>query len=188
MHLLAGLGNPGREYAATRHNIGFLFIDYLARRFGIPLKSEKKWEAELGRGVLWDRPLLLVKPQTYMNRSGLAVARIAHFYQIPPAEVVIVHDEIDLPFMRTRMAVDRGPGGHNGVRSVIEHLGSREFVRFRVGVGRPAGPIEAADYVLSRFSAPEEQQLAELFPRLEEGLRLLLQDGPTAAMNFLNAP
>lgn len=187
MRLLLGLGNPGPEYFDTRHNVGFLFIDYLAARHGITLKRESKWEAEVGKGVLWGLPVLLAKPLTFMNRSGLAAARIANFYQLEPSELVVFHDELDLPFNSCRVAKGRGAGGHNGIRSLMEQLGSRDFVRFRIGVGRPPGERPAAGYLLSPFAAVERDRLEPLFSFLEEGLQLLLTRDEKAAMNLINA-
>jgi len=187
MRLLLGLGNPGPEYLHTRHNVGFLFTDFLASRQGISLKREGKWEAEVGRGALWSQPVLLAKPLTFMNRSGLAAARIANFYRLEPSQLVVFHDELDLPFGSCRVAKGRGAGGHNGIRSLMEHLGSRDFVRFRIGVGRPRGELPAAGYVLSPFAPFERDRLEQLFLFLEEGVQLLLQRDEKAAMNLINA-
>lgn len=186
MQLLLGLGNPGPEYAATRHNVGFLFIDFLAARHGISLKRESKWEAEVGKGALWGRQVLLAKPLTFMNRSGLAAGRIAQFYRLDPADLVVFHDELDLPFNSCRVAKGRGAGGHNGIRSLMEHLGSRDFTRFRIGVGRPPGERPAAGYVLAPFAAVERERLDQFFSFLEEGLQLLLLRDEKAAMNLIN--
>lgn len=187
MRLLVGLGNPGGEYELTRHNIGFIFLDYLADRHGITLKNEKKWDAEVGRGVLWGQPVMLVKPLTYMNRSGLAVGKIARFFQLDPEAVVVFHDELDLPLGACRLAQGRGAGGHNGIKSIMEHLASRDFIRFRIGVGRPPAARAAADFVLSRFSRAESGALESLLPFLEQGLELLLKRDLRMAMNLVNA-
>lgn len=187
MRLLVGLGNPGEQYVATRHNIGFLFLDYLAQRHGISLKNESKWEAEAGRGSLWGEPVFLLKPQTYMNRSGQAAGKVARFYRLAPEDLVVFHDEIDLPFGTARVARGRGAGGHNGVRSLMDHLGSRDFLRFRIGVGRPPGERAAAGYVLAPFSVEERQGFSDIFSLLEEGLKLLLTRDDKAAMNLINA-
>lgn len=187
MRLVVGLGNPGTKYQDTRHNIGFLFIDYLARRHGISLREESKWEAQSGRGTLWGQPVMLVKPLTYMNLSGRAVGRLARFYRLEAEAVAVFHDELDLPLGSARVAKGRGPGGHNGVRSLIDQLGSRDFVRFRLGVGRPPEQRPAAGYVLSSFSPEEHRALPDLFALLEEGLQLLLTRDEKAAMNLINA-
>ncbi|TBV83446.1 MAG: aminoacyl-tRNA hydrolase [Desulfobulbaceae bacterium] len=186
MRILVGLGNPGTEYELTRHNIGFIFIDRLAKRHGITLKRENKWDAELGRGNLWGEPVLLVKPLTFMNGSGLALGKIARFFQIKPEQVVVFHDDLDLPLGACRLAQGRGAGGHNGVKSLVEHLASRDFIRFRVGVGRPFGTRAAAGFVLSRFAAEELVKLEKLGDLLEEGLRVLLTRDLQMAMNLVN--
>ncbi|MDF1615297.1 aminoacyl-tRNA hydrolase [Desulfurivibrio dismutans] len=187
MRLLVGLGNPGGEYELTRHNVGFIFADYLADRHGISLKNEKKWDAEVGRGALWGQPVMLVKPLTYMNRSGLAVGKIARFFQLDPASVVVFQDELDLPLGACRLAQGRGAGGHNGIKSVMDHLASRDFVRIRIGVGRPTASRAAAGFVLSRFSQSELQVLDKLLPFLEEGLETLFKRDLKTAMNLINA-
>jgi peptidyl-tRNA hydrolase, PTH1 family len=187
MRLLVGLGNPGVEYELTRHNIGFIFVDYLADRHGIALKKETKWDAEVGRGLLWGQPVTLVKPLTFMNRSGLAVGKIARFFQIATPDVVVFHDELDLPFGACRLAQNRGAGGHNGVRSLMDHLGGRDFIRFRIGVGRPPGAKAAAGFVLSRFSTAEFPELEKILAFLEEGLELLFRRDLKIAMNLVNA-
>jgi len=185
VYLLVGLGNPGKDYAATRHNIGFMFLDYLAGKYGFSFKGTK-WQAEAAKEQLWGSPLLLVKPQTYMNRSGAAVAPLAHFYQVSPPGIIVVHDELDLPLGRSKITVSRGAGGHNGIRSLIEQLGSKEFVRVRVGIGRPPAVEGVSNFVLSRFSA-EEQPLVRLeLEKIEEGVRLLVAQGVASAMNWLN--
>lgn len=187
MFLLAGLGNPGVEYELTRHNVGFIFLDYLADRYGITLKHEKKWDAEVGRGTLWGQPVILVKPLTYMNRSGLAVGKVARFFQLDPASLVAFHDELDLPLGACRLAQGRGAGGHNGIKSLMDHLASRDFIRFRIGIGRPPASRPAAGFVLSRFTQPEIAVLEKMLPLLEEGLQILLQRDLKAAMNLVNA-
>ncbi|ADH85308.1 aminoacyl-tRNA hydrolase [Desulfurivibrio alkaliphilus] len=187
MRLLVGLGNPGGEYELTRHNVGFIFTDYLADRHGISLKNEKKWDAEVGRGTLWGQPVMLVKPLTYMNRSGLAVGKIARFFQLEPTSVVVFQDELDLPLGACRLVQGRGAGGHNGIKSLMDHLASRDFVRFRIGVGRPPAARAAAGFVLARFSPAELQVVDKLLPFLEEGVEMLLKRDLQAAMNLVNA-
>jgi PTH1 family peptidyl-tRNA hydrolase len=184
--LLVGLGNPGGEYAMTRHNIGFLFLDYLAGRHGLALKSSK-WQADTAKGALWGRPVVLCKPMTFMNRSGSAVGQVVRFYGMEPDRVVVIHDDLDLPFGRIKLVSNRGAGGHNGIKSLIDHLGTKDFPRIRVGVGRPPGETPASDYVLARFSGDEQRELPALFARLEEAVERLLAEGVAAAMNAINA-
>jgi len=184
-YLLVGLGNPGPKYAGTRHNVGFQFLDYLARQHGFGYAGSK-WQAQLARPNLWGAPVLLAKPETYMNLSGQAVAGIVGYYRLAPEQVVVVHDDIDLPVGRLKIVVGRGAGGHNGIRSIIEHLGDRAFVRIRVGVGRPVGPMPVEKYVLAPFSNDELDCLTGLMARIEDAARLIISDGPVKAMNIIN--
>jgi len=186
VYVIVGLGNPGKDYALTRHNIGFIFVDYLAAEHGLTFKGSK-WQAETVKGQLWGQSVLLVKPQTYMNKSGLAVGQIANFYQVPNENIIVVHDDLDLELGRTKIVVNRGAGGHNGIRSLIEHLGGNDFVRFRFGIGRPQTAEAVSNYVLSRFSSPEQQVLAESLANLEQGVALLVSQGVMVAMNKVNS-
>lgn len=186
MHLVVGLGNPGKEYAATRHNIGFIFLDYLAERYRFAFKGTK-WQAEAAKDLSWGYPVLFVKPQTFMNRSGSAVRAIADFYQIEASKIIVVHDDLDLPLGRTKIMTKRGAGGHNGIRSLIEHLGTNDFVRVRVGIGRPDNAERVSDFVLSRFGQEEMPMVLEELQRIETGIRLVMEEGLSVAMNRINA-
>lgn len=186
LHLVVGLGNPGDKYALTRHNIGFQFLDFLASRHRL-LFSQSKWRAQTVRASLWGHSVLLVKPDTFMNLSGQAVAALAGFYQVPAERILVIHDDIDLEVGRVRIVKARGAGGHNGIRSIIEHLGDRDFVRVRVGVGRPPGQVPVEHYVLSRFNADESTQIETAMEGIETATRLVLVDGPVPAMNAVNA-
>lgn len=170
----------------TRHNIGFLFLDYLADRHRLALKGSK-WQADTAKGVLWGSQVVLCKPMTYMNRSGNAVGQVARFYDLEPSRVAVIHDDLDLPFGRLRLVANRGAGGHNGIKSIIDHLGTKDFPRLRVGVGRPSGEITASDYVLARFNSDEQRELPALFARVEEAIERIMTDGVLAAMNVVNA-
>jgi len=185
MYIVAGLGNPGKEYAVTRHNIGFMFLDYLAKKYRFAFKAAR-WQAETVKDLSWGYPVLFVKPKTYMNRSGMAVRAIADFYQVVPGKIIVVHDDLDLPLGRIKIVVRRGAGGHNGVRSIIEHLGANDFVRIRVGIGRPETADRVSDFVLSRFAQGEAPLLLEEFESIEEGLRLIMEEGLAVAMNRVN--
>ena len=185
MFTLVGLGNPGSEYAMTRHNIGFLFLDYLAGRHGLTLKGSK-WQADIAKGALWGRPVVLCKPMTYMNLSGNAVGQVVRFYDLEPGRVVVIHDDLDLSFGRLKLVANRGAGGHNGIKSIIDHLGTKDFPRIRVGVGRPSEATTASEYVLSRFSGDEQRELPALYTRIEEAVERILTDGVPAAMNAIN--
>lgn len=186
MHLVVGLGNPGKEYAVTRHNIGFIFLDYLAEKYRFTFKGTK-WQAETAKDISWGYPVLFAKPQTYMNRSGTAVRAIADFYQIEPGNIIVIHDDLDLPLGRTKIVVNRGAGGHNGIRSLIEHLGSNDFVRVRVGIGRPDDTGRVSDFVLSRFGQDETPVMLAELSRIETGVRLIMEEGPAVAMNRINS-
>lgn len=185
MYLVAGLGNPGNKYKNTRHNIGFQFLDYLAKRHDSAFK-ESKWKADVVKANLWGHQAVLVKPSTYMNRSGQAVGAIARYYQLATEEIIVIHDDLDLGPGRIKIVYDRGAGGHNGIRSIIEGLGAKDFSRIRVGVGRPNEQMKVSDYVLSKFSADEGDLLNACLTEAERGLRMILDDGVMAAMNEIN--
>lgn len=185
MYLVVGLGNPGKEYAATRHNIGFIFLDYLAEKYRFTFKGTK-WQAETAKDLSWGYPVLFVKPQTYMNRSGVAVRAIADFYQVEADKIIVIHDDLDLPLGRTKIMTKRGAGGHNGIRSLIEHLGGNDFVRVRVGIGRPDKAAPVSDFVLARFGQEEAPLVLEEFHNIETGVRLVMEEGLSVAMNRIN--
>jgi PTH1 family peptidyl-tRNA hydrolase len=185
VYVVVGLGNPGEEYAATRHNIGFVFLDYLAEKYRLAFKGTK-WQAEAVKDLSWGYPVLFVKPQTYMNRSGAAVRAIADFYQVEPGRIIVIHDDLDLSLGRTKIMTKRGAGGHNGIRSLIEHLGGNDFVRVRVGIGRPDEAERVSDFVLSRFGQEEWPMVHEELQRIEAGVRLVMEEGLTVAMNRVN--
>jgi len=184
MRLVVGLGNPGGKYEGTRHNVGFDFIDYLAREHGVSLAA--KWQARVAKARLWEHRVVLAKPETFMNNSGLAVGRISAYFHIPPEDVVVVHDDLDLELARLKLVMNRGPGGHNGVSSIISHLGGRNFARFRFGIGRPPAGMPASRYVLARFAAAERLEVDEAMPRLAAALKILLDEGAAKAMNLVN--
>ena len=186
MRLLVGLGNPGTQYATTRHNLGFLAMDYLARHHDFTFSSSK-WQAEVAKGSLWGKTVQLVKPMTFMNRSGAAVASISRFFKVPAERILVVHDDLDLDLARIKMVARGGAGGHNGIRSLIERLGTESFPRIKMGIGRPDKPIPAERYVLSGFSSAELETVEERLPSLEEGIRIFLEQDVAAAMNFLNS-
>lgn len=186
LRILAGLGNPGKEYAGTRHNAGFLFLDYLARREGAFWAFEKKFEAETTLVRLADQPVLLVKPATFMNNSGRSVAAFLRYYRFAATQVGVVYDDINLQLGALKVSVGGGAGGHNGVRSLQSQLPD-EFVRLRVGIGgRPHPDMDLADWVLSRLQQDELQQLEHLWPGLASGVECLVSRGVTHAMNLLN--
>jgi len=185
VQMVVGLGNPGKEYERTRHNIGFRVLDHLSFAHDLVFRGSR-WRADVARGDLWGRDMLLVKPMTFMNRSGEAVGAICRFYDLRPEEVVVVHDDLDLPFARVKVARGRGAGGHNGVKSLIDHLGSRDFIRVRIGIGRPPQGVEPSNYVLSPFAKSEEEKIVEVLEHAVEALRLTATEGVQMAMNAIN--
>ncbi len=164
MKLIIGLGNPGSEYETTRHNVGFLFLDTLKASLGFPdFVSEKKFASLVSAGMKAGEKTLFVKPDTFMNRSGEAVSALMNFFKLTPTDITVVHDDLDLPFGTWKVATDSGAAGHNGVADIIRRLGTKEFRRIRIGIGRPEGDRDPADYVLDRFTPEEEQKLQEIF-------------------------
>lgn len=185
IRLLAGLGNPGREYAGTRHNVGWMILDRLAAAAGARFAMEKKWRSEVARaGDLW-----LVKPQTFMNLSGEAVGAVAAFYRIDPAACLAVYDDKDLPFGVLRLRQGGSAGGHNGVKSLISHLGTQEFPRLRFGIGAPRkGGPDTVSHVLGGFSPEEQVLLEKRLDRAVEALNYTARHGFPKAMNLFNRP
>lgn len=188
--LIAGLGNPGPKYAANRHNIGFLVVDEFARQVGLGAWRANKLGAESTTGTIANTRVVLIKPQEYMNLSGFAVSRALDFHRIEPASLVVAHDEIDLEFGIVRIKQGGGHGGHNGLRSIIGQLGTPDFARLRVGVGRdpnsPPGAKDAASWVLADFSQTQRSALADIVSACCENLESILRDGVSAAMNRHN--
>jgi PTH1 family peptidyl-tRNA hydrolase len=185
MKIVIGLGNPGMKYERTRHNIGFLVADELAGRAGASL-SQEKHHALMGRARIGDEAVVLAKPQTFMNDSGRSVAALARDSYADPGDVIVVHDELDLPLGTVRIKTGGGHGGHNGLRSVIEHLGSADFVRVRLGIGRPPADADAADYVLSPFGAEERAAAADAVTRAADAVMMIIAEGVTKATNEVN--
>lgn len=186
MVLVVGLGNPGREYETHRHNVGFRVVDAIREGRGWP-EYKGKFSAVWTRGVLAGHPVSLLKPQGYMNLSGDSVQPAAAFLKVPPESIIVVHDELDLPWKDIRVKVGGGHAGHNGVRSIIERLGSAAFVRVRVGIGSPArGGRDAADWVLSSFDPVEREELPEVLAEAVRAVESIVELGPAAAMNRVN--
>lgn len=186
MWLIVGLGNPGERYARTRHNIGFEAIDTLARRHGLEFRG-KRANSLIAEGQIAGQRVALVKPQTYMNLSGQAVSSLRNWYKIDPArELLVVYDDLDLPFGKLRLRERGSAGTHNGMRSIVAQLGSSDFPRLRVGIDQPPGKMDAAAYVLSRFRKEEEAELPFLLDTIADAVELVLREGLTAAMNRYN--
>lgn len=185
--LVVGLGNPGPRYETTRHNLGFLVADILADRIGSGFKVHKKSGAEVTTGRLGGRSVVLAKPRTYMNESGRHVGPLAKFYSVDPADVVVIHDELDIDFGRIRLKFGGGEGGHNGLKSVASALGTKDFQRVRIGVGRPPGRQDPAAYVLENFNSRERPELGTILEQAADATELLLQYGVEAAQNTVHA-
>lgn len=183
--LVVGLGNPGPRYAGTRHNIGRRVVERLAERHGAAL-ADAKFNARFGRVALAGQRVCLCAPMTYMNESGRAVAPLAGFFKIPPARVLVVYDDLDLPFGQIRVRADGGAGGHNGMHSLIAALGTPGFPRVRVGIGRPPPGWDAADFVLARFSPDEAPGVEAAVDDATEVVEAVVRDGVDQAMNRFN--
>lgn len=184
MYLVVGLGNPGSEYAGTRHNIGFEVIDHLAARHRFdPSRSFKN--AEVAKGRIAGEDVLLVKPLTYMNLSGDAVGAIARYYKVEAPQIIVVHDELDFVPGDVRLKIGGGHGGHNGLRSIMAHMGA-EFVRVRMGIGKPSKSAQGADYVLSRFDTSSRRAMDDAIAAAAAAVDEVLAQGPAAAMNKIN--
>ncbi|GAB6143690.1 aminoacyl-tRNA hydrolase [Desulfocicer niacini] len=183
--MVAGLGNPGRDYVRTRHNIGFLVIESLASQAGLGLKNAR-FDAQWVKGTLGQQQVLLVQPQSYMNRSGFPIQQLSSYFKIQLSDIIIVHDDLDLPFGRIRVAHNRGHGGHNGIRSIINALGEKAFYRVRVGVGRPQPSSGAVGHVLGKFSPEETAELDQVVASAADACVAIMEKGGTAAMNLFN--
>ncbi len=183
--MIVGLGNPDRRYRGTRHNVGWELIDRLARRWGIAVDDDEGW-AKVGRGRVARTHVLLVKPQTYVNLSGVAVADLRRWHRVKVEDVVVIVDDLDLPLGRVRLRPKGGSGGHNGLRSVIDALGSEAFPRVRVGIGRPPEGRDPADFVLTRFSPNEHEVVEQALERAADALEVAVTDGLEAAMTKIN--
>jgi len=184
--LVVGLGNPGPRYAATRHNAGFLVADLLAERMGGRFKAHRS-NADVLEGRLAGRSVALAKPRSFMNDSGGPVVNAARFYKAPVESVIVVHDELDLPYGELRLKRGGGDGGHNGLRSISSALGSKEYLRVRFGIGRPPGRQDPADYVLREWSSTERKDLAYHVDRAADAVEALLSDGLEKAQNLYHA-
>lgn len=185
-YLIVGLGNPGREYVDTRHNVGFRCVDALAAAHGIPFEAKKKSKAKIADGLITGKRVLLAKPQTFMNLSGSSVQGLASFYQIPPEHIIVIFDDLDIPPGTLRIRPKGGSGGHRGMTDIIQKLGTQDFPRIRFGIGRPPGQMDPAAFVLRRFDADEEVLAAETVERTIKTLETWLTDGIDMAMNLYN--
>jgi peptidyl-tRNA hydrolase, PTH1 family len=184
--LVVGLGNPGPKYVANRHNVGFLVVDELAARIGGRFKAHKSG-ADVLEGRLAGRRVALAKPRSFMNVSGGPVVSAARFYKVDPKNVIVVHDELDIPFATLRMKLGGGENGHNGLRSISKSFGTRDYLRVRFGIGRPPGRMDPADFVLRDFSATERKELAFSVDQCADATEALVAQGLEAAQNLFHA-
>ena len=185
--LIIGLGNPGPEYAGNRHNAGRMVAELLAARMGSSFRRHRS-RADIAEGTLAGVPVTVGIARSYMNLSGGPVAALSDFYKIPPSRIVVIHDELDVPFGEIRLKFGGGTGGHNGLRSVSDALGTRDFFRVRFGIGRPPGRMDPARFVLRDFTAAERKELPLLIERAADAAEALLREGLEPAQNMFHAP
>ncbi|MDL2329384.1 aminoacyl-tRNA hydrolase [Desulfosarcina sp. OttesenSCG-928-A07] len=185
-YLVAGLGNPGPEYAMTRHNIGFRVVDRMVRTHALSGFTCSGINAALSWGTIGGKPVIAAKPMTFMNRSGEAVAAISRIYDIQYENIIIIHDDIDLVYERIKIQVKGGDGGHNGLRSLMDALGTNQFTRVRMGVGRPCDETDVVSYVLSEFAADQLSRLDSFLSQAVDGVAAILCEGVKEAMNRFN--
>jgi PTH1 family peptidyl-tRNA hydrolase len=185
--LVVGLGNPGPNYAATRHNLGFMVADRLAERLHAGFKVHKRSGAEIVTGRLGGHSVVVAKPRCFMNESGRQIGPLAKFYSVPPVDVIVIHDDLDLDFGRVRLKVGGGEGGHNGLRSVAGALASKDFQRVRIGIGRPLGRKDPAVFVLEKFSAAEKADVPTICEQAADATELLIELGLEPAQNRVHA-
>lgn len=183
MYLIAGLGNIGDEYKKTRHNVGFDVVDLISRRYNIPV-NRVKFKGMCGDGEICGSRVILLKPSTYMNLSGESISEAVNFYKLESENIIIVHDDISLECGRLRIRIKGSSGGHNGIKSIINCLGSDEFVRIKVGIGQPEGDL--ASYVLGRFSDDDREIVEKVFNISADAVETIIQKGSCAAMNKFN--
>ncbi len=185
MRVVIGLGNPGRDYARNRHNVGFRCVNHLARKHGISL-GQRNCQAQHGTGRIEGTEVVLAKPRTFMNLSGRSAGLLMRRFRAAPADLLVIHDDLDLALGKIRIYSDGGSGGHKGIESIVAAVGSRDFLRVRVGIGRPQPETDAVDYVLGDFSPSELAVVEETVVRVGEAVSCLLKEGLAAAMNRYN--
>jgi PTH1 family peptidyl-tRNA hydrolase len=182
MRLMVGLGNPGREYAWTKHNLGFQVVAYLSELWGIPL-TRHSHASVWGQGRVGAAGVILAQPTTYMNLSGQAVSRLLSYFKLTPGDLVVIHDDLDVPQWRLKLVERGGPGGHRGVQDIIATLHTEEFLRVKLGIGRPAAGLPSEGYVLSPFPAEDAERVAQLIERGAQAVVILLAEGLARAQN-----
>lgn len=187
IQLIVGLGNPGPEYLNTRHNAGFWFVDQLASDSGVGFRNENKFFGEVCKLVIGGQDVWLLKPLTFMNRSGQSVVALARFYKIPPEAILVVHDELDLPPGEVRLKQGGGHGGHNGLRDIVSHLGSKEFLRLRVGIGHPGNAKQVASYVLKPPSSEDRIAMERALDAAQAEIDAIVKGDAQLVMNRLHS-
>ena len=185
MYVIAGLGNPGREYEGTRHNVGFMTLDALADKYNIDVR-EKAFKGLIGKGMIEGNKVILVKPQTYMNLSGECIRQVMDYYKVDPSEFIVIYDDISLVPGGIRIRKKGSAGGHNGIKNIIAHLGTQEFPRIKIGVGAKPENGDLVKHVLGRFSKEDDAKIRDVFALAEEGLLAILQEDVKTAMNAVN--
>lgn len=186
MYLVAGLGNPGPNYEATRHNIGFMVVDAIGRDLACSF-SPSKWSGETFKTFYCGEQVVFVKPTTFMNLSGQCVAAVASYYKIPCEKIIVAHDDLDLPLGRLKICQNRGHGGHNGIKSLISHLGSKDFIRLKMGIGRNPVTVPVEKYVLSKFAKAEHDLVEGEIDLAIEGIRFILEKDVAEAMQTIHS-
>ncbi len=186
MYLIVGLGNPGEKYRKTRHNIGFQAVEQLAAQVGARF-GESKWKALVCKASVAGQGVVLVKPQTFMNLSGEAVEPIASYYKVPHDKVIVIHDDLDLDCGRIKLCVNRGAGGHNGIKSIIQRLGDKSFNRIKIGIGRPPEAMPVDRYVLATFTDEELVVVSPAIDLAQEAVRLIIDKGMAAATQVIHS-
>lgn len=186
MYVIAGLGNPGREYEGTRHNVGFMTLDALADKYNIDVR-EKAFKGLIGKGMIEGNKVILVKPQTYMNLSGECIREVLDYYKVDGREnLIVIHDDISLEPGVIRIRKKGSAGGHNGLKNIIQHLGHDQFIRIKVGVGEKPAGYDLADYVLGHFSGDERALMKQVSEETCDAVQMIMEKGPDAAMNYFN--
>lgn len=184
MHVVVGLGNPGSRFSSTRHNVGFMALDHLAKKLDVSFRG--KFQAEIGEALIAGDKALLVKPQTFMNLSGRSVREVLNWYKLTPENLIVIYDDMDLPLGKIRLRPQGGAGGHNGIKSIIGELGTESFNRVKIGIGRPPEGWDPADYVLSDLRSNDVRDLAEVLVMVEGAVNSIISEGINRAMNSYN--
>ncbi len=184
--LIVGLGNPGAKYASSRHNVGFMVVDNLAKKIGIPMMIENKFKGIYGKTVYKGKKVHLLKPQTFMNNSGESVRLVKNFYKIPSEQLIVVHDDMDLPFGRIKIKKGGGTGGHKGLESITKDIGTKDYIRVRIGIGKPSSKEEVVKYVLSNFTPEEQRTLSDYIDKASQAIIDIIEKEVSRAMNKYN--